>query len=157
MSSQMQQEVSQYFVSSPWDGQYIPIDNNIAQYIVSSNIQPDNTEREEGDTVEKYSFSYEGRQFDVIKANPSWVAFRNRVMDVYSYSVKVLSNNVYVVARPHQYNALVKYVVTNNPVVEVPHSDGGMFRATFERIDDNNFKYTREDGSICMMRREMIF
>jgi hypothetical protein len=149
-----QQEDSQYFMCSPWDGQYISVDDNIAQYIVSSNIQPNNVE---GQTVDTYSFSYEGRQINVIKAVPSWVAFRNRVMDTFSYSVKVLVNNNYIPAKTHQYNALVKYVITNNPEVEVPHSDGGIFRATFERIDNNNFKYTTDIGNTVTMKRDMIF
>ena len=144
-------EAQQYFIQSPWDGTWIPANNELTQLV--QHLEP-----ESGDeTYAMYNLNYCGKNYNVLKSTPGHVGFRNRVMDCFSYKVEVMVNNQYVSARPHQEQALIKYVVTNNPNVEVVHPLGGMFRATFSTIDDNNYQYVTEEGNTVNMRRVMIF
>ena len=144
-------EAQQYFIQSPWDGHWINANDELTQLV--QHLEP-----ESGDeTYAMYNLNYAGKNYTVLKSTPGQVGFRNRVMDCFSYRVEVFINNQYVRARPHQEQALIKYVVTNDSNVEVPHPHGGMFRVTFSTIDDNNYQYITEDNNVVKMRRVMIF
>lgn len=140
-----------YYIESPWDSQWIVANNDIVEYITHNRIQPTGTY--EDHTV--YNFDIVGKQYLVLNASRNYITTINRLTDMY-YTVQVKINNQYVVARPHQREALIQYVMTGNPQVCVPHTCGGDFIATFRTIDQDNFEYVTEDGTTMQMRRVAV-
>jgi hypothetical protein len=140
-----------YYIESPWDLQWIAANNDIVDYITNNMIQPTHT-------YEGYNF-YEvnivGKNHKVLHATPDYITTINRLTDYY-YIVEVKINNRYVLAREHQRNALIKYVMTQESNVCIPHIDGGDFNAVFKTIDDNNFEYKTEYGNTVEIRRTVM-
>lgn len=140
-----------YYIESSWDSQWIAANNDIVKYITSTNMKPTNTIKD----YNIYDFEFVGNKYRVLHATPNYIAYINRLTDYY-YMVEVKINSKYVVAREHQRNALIKYVMTGNPNVCVPHINGGDFKAIFKTIDSNNFEYTTEDGITVEIRRTAV-
>jgi hypothetical protein len=137
-----------YYIESPWDLQWIAANNHIVEHITSTNMEPTGIFKDHN----IYDFEFVGEKYIILQASHSYVSTINRLTDFY-YKVLVKINNMYVLAREHQRNALIKYVMTGNPNVSVPHMDGGDFKAVFKTIDKNNFEYTTEDGNTVEIQR----
>jgi hypothetical protein len=140
-----------YYIKSPWDSQWIVANDDIVRHITSTNMKPTNIYYNHN----IYNFEFSGNKYVILQALPCYVSTINRLTTFY-YIVEVKINNTYVLAREHQRNALIKYVMTENPNICVPHTDGGDFKAVFKTVDSNNFKYTTENGNIVEIRRTVV-
>ena len=140
-----------YYIESLWDLQWIPAESSIVDYITSNNMEPNHTYK----GYNFYEFNIVGEKYRVLQATPNYISTINRLTDFY-YKVEVKINNKYVLAREHQRNALIKYVMTKNPNICTPHINGGDLKAVFKTIDSNNFEYKTEDGDVVEIRRIII-
>jgi len=140
-----------YYIESPWDLQWINAPPMIVEYMNSYQGEPDNTDEDNN----FYEINIVGKKYRVLHATPSYVTTINRLTEIY-YNVQVRINNKYVIAREHQRNALIKYVMTQEPEVCVPHVNGGDFIAVFRTIDIDNFEYTTEDGTVMQLKRTVV-
>jgi hypothetical protein len=143
--------MNSYYIKSPWDLQWIAANNDIVDYITSNRMEPNYTYK--GSNF--YEFNIIEKKYRVLQATPNYISTINRLTDYY-YMVEVKINNKYVKAREHQRNALIKHVMTENPNVCVPHTDGGDFKAVFNTIDSNNFEYKTEDGNTVEIKRTVV-
>ena len=66
-------------------------------------------------------------------------------------------NGVYLPAKKHQEKALIEYVTTKERNIEVPHTNGGLFRATFSTLDNDHYQYITENDYTVHMRRVAIY
>ena len=137
-----------YYIESPWNSEWINADSAVIEYIKENNLQPTETNKDHS----IYEFNIVGKKYYVLYADLSYVTRCNRLLEA-SYSVQVKIDDKYVIARPHQREALIKYVVTGEPEITVPHTCRGDFIATFSTINKNNFEYITEDGITMQLRR----
>ena len=140
-----------YYIESPWDLQWIAANNDIIEYITNNRIQP--THIYEGYNF--YEVNIVGKNHKVLHASPDYITTINRLTEI-PYIVQVKINNRYVMARDHQKDALIKYVMTQEPEVCVPHVNGGEFIAVFKTIDIDNFEYITENGIVVELKRTVV-
>ena len=142
----------QYYVASLWDQKWIAISNELKSEILDSElilIKEDNKSS-------LYQFNNVGNVYTILYSTPEYVSHINHITD-FSYRVEVMINGVYVLAKKHQEQALIEYVITREPKIEVPHTNGGLFRATFSTLDNDHFQYITENDYTVQMRRIPIF
>jgi hypothetical protein len=143
--------LKQYYVSSLWDKQWTPVSDELKSEIQQSEL----TLIKEDKDASVYRFNSVGNNYTIMYCTPEYVSYVNHITD-FSYRVEVMINGVYVLSRNHQEQALIQYVLTKQPKIEVPHPNGGMFRATFSTLDDDHYQYVTEDDQIIHMRRIAI-
>ena len=137
-----------YYIESPWDSQWISADNKVIEYITEHQLQP--TETLEDHSI--YEFNIGENRYYVVNAEYSYITKINRLTE-FTCSVQVKIDDQYVLARPHQKEALIKYVMTGEPEITVPHTCRGDFKATFSTVGRDNFEYITEDGIVMQLRR----
>ena len=142
----------EYYIASLWDKQWTPVSNELKSEIVDSELI---LIKEDKDAA-VYRFNSVGNEYTIMYCTPEYVSYVNHVKD-FSYRVEVMINGVYLLAKKHQEKALIQYVLSREPKVEVPHSDGGLFRASFSRLDNDHFQYITENDYTVQMRRIPIF
>jgi hypothetical protein len=138
----------QYYVASLWDKQWTPVSAELKSEIQQSElilVKQDNN-------VSVYRFNSVGNEYTIMYCTPEYVSYVNHITE-FSYRVDVMINRQYVPARNHQEQALIQYVLTKKPNIEVPHPNGGMFHATFSTLDEDHYQYVTEDDQIIHMRR----
>lgn len=138
----------QYYICSPWDNKLIPISDELKSFITISTL----TLIKKEEKASYYQLNQVGNEYNIIYCTPEYAGFLNRITD-FSFRVEVIINGQYVPAKNHQEQALIKYVITKEPIIEVPHPNGGMFRVTFSQLDEHHFQYTTEDDFVVQMRR----
>jgi DNA-directed RNA polymerase subunit L len=138
----------EYYIRSSWNQQWIPISDELKDLIPGSQL----TLVKEDNDSSLYHVNLAGEDHTIMYSTLKYVSYVNRVIDI-SYRVEVNINGQYLLAREYQKQALIKYVLTKEQLVEVPHPNGGLFRATFSQLEDDHFQYVTEDNQIIHMRR----
>jgi hypothetical protein len=141
----------QYYVASLWDNQWVPVSDELKSQILDSEL----TLIKEENNASLYRFNNVGTEYTVLYSTLQHVSYINHITD-FSYRVEVMINGVYVPAKTHQEQALIKYVITKERNIEVPHTNGGLFRATFSTLDNDHFQYITENDYTVHMRRIAI-
>jgi hypothetical protein len=141
----------QYYIASLWDKHWVAVSDELKSELLESElilIQEDNN-------ASIYRFNNLEKEYTIMYSTPEYVSQVNRITD-FSYRVEVMVNGQYVLAREHQKEALIQYVLTQNPNIEVPHSIRGIFRGTFSKLDYDHFQYITENNDNVQMRRIAI-
>ena len=142
---------NQYYVASLWDEKWTPVSDELKSEILASKL----ILIKEDTKGSVYRFNNVGNEYTILYCTPEYASYVNHFKD-FSYRVEVMINGVYVPAKKHQQQALIEYVITREPNIEVPHTNGGLFRATFSRLDDDHFQYITENDYTVQMRRTAI-
>ena len=142
----------QYYIASLWDNQWVPVSDELKSQILDSEL----ILIKEDTNCSVYQFNNVGTEYTIIYCTLEHVSYANHIRD-FSYRVEVLINGVYVLAKKHQVQALIEYVITREPKIEVPHTNGGLFRATFSSLENDHFQYITENDYTVQMRRTAIY
>ena len=141
----------QYYIASLWDNQWVPVSDELKSQILDSEL----ILIKEDTKASLYRFNNVGTEYTILYSTLEHVSYANHITD-FSYRVEVMINGIYVPAKKHQVKALIEYVITRKPNVEVPHTNGGLFRATFSTLDNDHFQYITENDYTVQMRRLAI-
>ena len=142
----------QYYIASLWDNQWVPVSDELKSKIQESEL----ILIQEDTKASLYRFNNVGTEYTVIYSTLEQVSHINHITD-FSYRVEVMINGIYVPAKKHQEKALIEYVITRESKIEVPHTNGGLFRATFSTLDNDHYQYITENDYTVQMKRTAIY
>jgi len=142
----------EYYIASLWDNQWVPVSDELKSKIQESEL----ILIQEDTKASLYRFNNVGTEYTVIYSTLEHISYANHIRD-FSYRVEVLINGVYLPAKKHQVQALIEYVITRESRIEVPHTNGGLFRATFSTLENDHYQYITENDYTVQMRRTAIY
>jgi hypothetical protein len=144
-------DISEYYIVSKWDNSWIQLSDDKLKQIKDKLVLI-----LEDSKQKLYDVEDDQQKFKVLYTEPAYVGYMNRVMDCFSYKVEVKINNQYVPARNHQIEALKQFVETSDSEIIVSHPLGGLFKATFSKLEGDEYQYVTEDGIVIPMKRTLI-